>query len=355
MNPPQRSQHGPVQVALLGCGRQGQNHLRALHTLAPETVAVTALCDVNPVRLDEAAALFPEAATFSDYRAALSTARPDLAIIATMANSHAEIAMHAFREGAHVLCEKPFTLSATEAEQVLQCAAEHHRHVQLGTNMRYMPGAQYLQRLVASGAVGEPLACRVWGQHHSPPLWTANCDVTLTGGGVLASTMIHGLDLAIWVTGSPAPVAVTASAARAFPRKRSSSVSAELAQRYTVEDLLTAFVRFDNGCSFLLEGNWCSELRDSHGFELVTSAATLVSTPLTVMVDRDGDIQDETPADLGSDNWFESIRTQDAQIVEWVRDGSPWSMQTPQELYNLQRVVDACYESARVGREVRLA
>jgi predicted dehydrogenase len=343
-----------VKVALLGCGKQGQNHMRALQALAPETAIVTALCDVNPARVNEAAALFPQAATFSDYRAAISTAPPDLVIIATMANSHAEIAMHALREGANVLCEKPFTLSAAEAEQVLQCAAAHDRQVQLGTNMRYMPSAQYLHQLVASGEVGEPLSCRVWGQHHTPPLWTANCDIALTGGGVLASTMIHGLDLAIWVTGSPAPVSVTASAARTFPRKRSSNVSAELAQRYTVEDLLTAFVRFDNGCTFLLEGNWCSELHDSHGFELVTSAATLVNTPFTVMVDRAGAIQDETPADLGSDDWFESIKMQDTQAVERLRDGVPWSMQTPQELYNLQRLVDACYESARSGREVRL-
>lgn len=349
------SKHSPVKVALLGCGKQGQNHLRALQTLAHETVEVTALCDNNPVRLDESAALFPEAATFSDYQTALSTAQPDLAIIATMPNTHAEIAVYALENGAHVLCEKPFALSAAEVEQVLTCAARHNRHVQLGTNMRYMPSSQYLRRLVTSGEVGVPLSCRVWGQHHSPPLWTANCDVTLTGGGVLACTMIHGLDLAIWVTGSPAPVSVTASAARAFPRKRGSKVSAELAQRYSVEDLLTAFVRFDNGCVFLLEGNWCSELRDSHGFELVTSAATLVNTPFTVMVDRDGEIHDETPANISSDDWFESVKQQDGEVVGWIRDGLPWTMQTPQELYNLQRIVDACYESARSGREVRLA
>lgn len=355
MNLSQRSQNGSVKVALLGCGKQGQSHMRALQTIAPETAIVTALCDINPARLNEAAELFPEAATFSDYQTALSTALPDLAIIATMANSHAEIAMAALREGASVLCEKPFTLSAAEAEQVLQCAADNARQVQLGTNMRYMASSQYLQQLVASGDVGEPLSCRVWGQHHTPPLWTANCDVTLTGGGVLASTMIHGLDLAIWVTGSPAPVSVTAAAARAFPRKRRSNVSDELAQRYTVEDLLTAFVRFDNGCSFLLEGNWCSELHDSHGFELVTSAATLMNTPFTVMVDRDGAIQNETPADLDDDTWFESVRKQDTEAIERLRDGVPWSMQTPQELYNLQRIVDACYESARSGREVRLA
>ncbi len=348
------SKHAPVKVALLGCGKQGQNHLRALQTLAPETVAMTALCDNNPARLDEAAALFPEAATFSDYQTALSTAQPDLAIIATMPNSHAEIATYAIREGANVLCEKPFALSAAEVEQVLACAARYNRQVQLGTNMRYMSSSQYIRQLVTSGEVGAPLSCRVWGQHHSPPLWTANCDATLTGGGVLACTMIHGLDLAIWVTGSPAPVSVTASAARAFPRKRSSKVSAELAQRYSVEDLLTAFVRFDNGCTFLLEGNWCSELHDSHGFELVTSAATLVNTPFTIMVDRDGEIRDETPSNLSSDNWLESLRNQDAQIIEWLRDGAPWSMQTPQELYNLQRIVDASYELARSGREVRL-
>ncbi len=37
-----------------------------------------------------------------------------------------------------------------------------------------------------------------------------------------------------------------------------------------------------------------------------------------------------------------------------LRAGEPWDMQDARQLLNLQKVVDACYESARMGREVVL-
>ena len=97
---------------MIGCGVQGTNHSRILQGLGPELVEVAALCDSNPQRLSEAASSWPKARTA--YREALDAADLDLVIIATMPNTHAEIAISAMESGAAVLCEKPFTLSVQE-------------------------------------------------------------------------------------------------------------------------------------------------------------------------------------------------------------------------------------------------
>jgi predicted dehydrogenase len=199
----------PIRVAMIGCGVQGTNHSRILQGLGPELVEVAALCDSSPQRLSEAASSWPKARTASNYREALDAADLDLVIIATMPNTHAEIAISAMESGAAVLCEKPFTLSVQEAVAVLEASDRTGRQVQLGTNMRYMPECRFLRDIVASGDVGNVVACKTWGCHFSPPVWGPHYRRELAGGRVLASTQVHALDLSMWVGGLPNPVAVS--------------------------------------------------------------------------------------------------------------------------------------------------
>lgn len=151
--------------------------------MGAELVEVAALCDSSPQRLSEASSTWPGASTADDYRQALDSGDFDLAIVATMPNTHAEIAIAAMERGASVLCEKPFTLSVQEAEAVFEAAGRTGRQVQLGTNMRYMPECRYLRNTVASGEVGSVVACKTWGCHFSPPVWGPHYRRRLAGCG----------------------------------------------------------------------------------------------------------------------------------------------------------------------------
>ena len=102
-----------------------------------------------------------------------------------------------------------------------------------------------------------------------------------------------------------------------------------------------------------MEGNWCSEKTTSTALELTTTRATVTGEPFAVKVDVEGEIVDQTPQ-LDGDDWSQSVHTQDATIIAQLRAGEPWDMQDARQLLNLQKVVDACYESARTGREVVL-
>jgi predicted dehydrogenase len=48
------------------------------------------------------------------------------------------------------------------------------------------------------------------------------------------------------------------------------------------------------------------------------------------------------------------VQTQDAALIDSLLGGERWQLQDARQLLNLQKVIDACYESARTGREVYL-
>ncbi|MBI2502998.1 MAG: Gfo/Idh/MocA family oxidoreductase [Candidatus Latescibacteria bacterium] len=373
----------PVCVGVVGCGTIAQFHFQAVKELGEDTAALVALCDLREERLEQAHQLWPAARLAREVRELMAPGDLDLVIVGTMPHTHASIAIAALEGGAHVLCEKPFAMNAAEGQAILDAAAGAGRQFQLCTNLRYLPTSQYLRELVNSGSVGIPLLCKIWSYHLNPPWWAPHYHRSTSGGGVLASTLIHALDQAIWVSGCPNPLSVQAVARRVFPEKRGPLATGEVRARYDVEDLLSGFVRFDNGMVATLEGNWCYERGDSIGFELVTTQATLSSVPFGVLVDKGGKVVDQTPELAGAEfarrafwhltdqvepgkplevadteliaAWTRSICAQDADAIQRLIQGRPWELQNRRQLLNLQRLIDGCYESAQLGRPVELA
>ena len=346
--------HRAVRVGMIGCGTQANVHFAGIEALGAAQATVAAVCDLDDDRLAAACQRWPEARATQDYRAMLAPGDLDLVIVATMPNTHEAMSLASLDAGACVLCEKPFMMNVAQAEAVLAKAAKTGLQVQLGTNMRYMPSSRYLRDLVQTGAIGTPVFAKAWGCHHDPPVWGPHYHLATSGGGVLASTLVHTLDLVMWVGGSPNPLTVSAATRRLFPGKRGPKIDAAIHARYDAEDLISALVRFDNGTFYSLEGNWCSEGTDFHSFELTTTRGTITGAPFAVKVDVQGAIVDQTPQLDSDDDWFQSVHTQDAALIAQLRAGEPWAMQDARQLLNLQKVVDACYESARIGREVVL-
>jgi predicted dehydrogenase len=78
------------------------------------------------------------------------------AIYISLPNSlHTEWTVRALKAGKHVLCEKPFTRSASEAEYAFELAASSGMVLTEGLMYRHHPQTQMLKDIVDSGRLGE--------------------------------------------------------------------------------------------------------------------------------------------------------------------------------------------------------
>ena len=111
-----------MRVGLIGFGKMGRHHLKAITASGVGTVVGVA----DPAAsADELAEVLPPGAIVVRSAAELlDQARPDVVHIVTPPATHAELAIEAIRAGCHVYVEKPFTPTAPEAARVLTLAAE---------------------------------------------------------------------------------------------------------------------------------------------------------------------------------------------------------------------------------------
>ena len=116
------SANSPLRVGLIGFGKMGRHHLKAIAASGRATVVGVADPAASAEELSE---LLPATAVVVASAAELfAKARPDVVHIVTPPASHAELALQAIAAGCHVYVEKPFTPTAAEAEQILTRAAE---------------------------------------------------------------------------------------------------------------------------------------------------------------------------------------------------------------------------------------
>ncbi len=117
-------------------------------------VSVVGVAARDPDRAAEFARRHRIPRIFGDYEALL--ADPDIeAVYNPLPNGlHGRWTLAAIAAGKHVLCEKPFTANAAEAETVAVAAAAAGTVVMEAFHYRYHPLAQRCQAIVASGELG---------------------------------------------------------------------------------------------------------------------------------------------------------------------------------------------------------
>lgn len=145
-----------IRTLIVGAGR-GRAHLRSLRAL-PERYAVAGVVDLDAARLRQLCAeegLAPELA-YGSLDAALDAAACDAVVVATWARTHEELVEQALAAGAHVLVEKPFTLTAASARRLLALAAQRARKIAVVQQWRYLPGQRTVRRLLRERRWGRP-------------------------------------------------------------------------------------------------------------------------------------------------------------------------------------------------------
>lgn len=128
----------------------------------------------------------------------------DVVDICTPTPSHADIVHKALNAGLHVLCEKPLTLDAGEAEELLQHAREARLLLYPAHVVRFFPQYEVLHRAVNAGHVGK-LAVLRFSRAGSLPVQPWFSDDSQSGG-LIMDQMIHDIDQALWLAGPASSV-----------------------------------------------------------------------------------------------------------------------------------------------------
>src|SRR5438445_251026 len=106
-------------VGVIGLGF-GRSHIPAFQAHGCRVVAV---CQRDRAHAQEIAGKYGIEGVFERWEDLLEKARPEIVAVATPPHLHKPIALAAFAQGAHVLCEKPIARTAAEGREILDAAA----------------------------------------------------------------------------------------------------------------------------------------------------------------------------------------------------------------------------------------
>jgi len=142
-----------VRWGILGTGKIARAFATALKDVPGAILAGVASRSQD--KADAFAREFGAQAAFGSYEALVEARGIDLVYVATPHPQHAGNALLALRAGKGVLVEKPFAMNLREAEQVVTLARTRRLFLMEAMWTRYLPGFQEVQRIVASGEIGE--------------------------------------------------------------------------------------------------------------------------------------------------------------------------------------------------------
>lgn len=347
-----------VKIAIIGCGNIAESHINAYKK--NPNAEVVAICDIN----EKALGLFGDRhgidRRYTSVEELLAKETElDAADVCTWNCNHAKCSIAASKAGLHVLCEKPMATSAEEAEEMLAAAKEAGKLLMVEFSMRFGNNALITKDYIDKGFMGDIYYTKATylRDKGTPGGWFR--DKERSGGGTLLDIGVHVLDLTRYFMGNPKPVSVYAATydklgplgnvKNAFGWMPLDSKDSDPCN---VEDLAIAMIRYENGAVTMLETSYSlysEPVTACQVFGTKGGASCAEGKPLKfytqtndLMVEVNPKINAYTEATSAYDNFIDCIEN-GAECLAPAEDGVV-----------IMKLLDAIYESAKLGREVVL-
>lgn len=188
-----------IQVGVGGWGRDWAKLLVREAGLAQVVAYVDLLPDML-VQLQSDVGITAETC-FPSLEAALERTDAEAVLVTTSLGSHAAVARAALAAGKHVLVEKPFVPSVSEAQQLVDEADAAGRVLMVSQNYRFFPGAQAAATLVREGVLGVPHAVSIQFRKYANTAPRGNHRHYTLHHPLLLDMAIHHFDLMRFVLG----------------------------------------------------------------------------------------------------------------------------------------------------------
>ncbi len=267
-----------LRIGLIGTGFMGKAHVFGF-TSAPRVFELPydperhTVADIADAAAERARVTLGFAHATSDWRTIMANPEIDLVSITAPNALHKEMSLAAIAARKHVYCEKPLAPLAIDALEMTEATEEKGIKTQVGFNYLCNPMLALAREMIAAGELGEIRGYR--GIHCEDYMADASGAFTFrhdpAGGGALADIGSHALATAEFLCGPVTRVmgdCVTMIASRVDAKGNTRAVE--------VDDVGRAFLRFENGATGSIEGNWIATGRKmQHDFEVYGTKGAL--------------------------------------------------------------------------------
>ncbi|MEO7143063.1 MAG: Gfo/Idh/MocA family oxidoreductase [Bryobacteraceae bacterium] len=144
-----------LKTAIFGTGFMGKVHTEAIRRLGNVEVVGVAAHTLQEAQAFADAVGIPRAT--ADYRTLLADPEIDAVHVCTPNALHYPISKAALEAGKNVLCEKPLTMTAADAADLVALAAKTQLANCVNHNLRFYPLVQQIRSMIAAGELGEIL------------------------------------------------------------------------------------------------------------------------------------------------------------------------------------------------------
>jgi predicted dehydrogenase len=343
---------GKVKWAVIGSGGIARRRTIPEGIVPAENAELVAVYDVNAEANAEVAKEFGAKAVGSLEE--LLAAEADAVYVATPANVHYEQVLACAKAGKHVLCEKPLGMTVKEAKKMIKACEDAGVVLGTGFMMRFLAQHQALLKMIQDGKLGRLTYGRAQLSCWYPPMGAWRQDPALGGGGSLMDMGGHCIDLLEMLFG------------------RLSKVSCFInntVHDYKSEDSATAMLFFENGelatvdTFFCIPDNSSKNVLEVYGSKgSVLAKGTIGQGEAGEMVaylESDGkeyDAHQARAAGEGESINPEPVNTYKAEIEEF--SAAVIEKREPSNSAALglasQKVLAACYESAKTGKVIEI-
>lgn len=200
----------PVDIALVGCGRVSQKHMRAIEAL-DDQLRVVGTVDPDPEARRRACCAL-DTPGFENLESLLAACDVDLVSLATPTGLHPHQAVRAAEAGAHVLTEKPLGTSFDDARSMVRRVDEMNRRLFVVKQLRHHPLFLAVRDAVRRGRFGRlhTVGLQIfWTRpqsYYDSAQWRGTRKLD---GGALMNQASHYVDLLDWMFGPVARVHAT--------------------------------------------------------------------------------------------------------------------------------------------------
>jgi predicted dehydrogenase len=277
----------------------------------------------------------------------------DAVYIATPAGVHAEQVRACAEASKHVLCEKPLGMTVAEAEGMIDLCRQ--RQVKLGCAfmMRFVAQHQEALRLIKEDRLGRPVYARAQLSCWYPPIEGAwRQDPATGGGGALIDMGGHCIDLLEMFFGRI---------------KRVSCFINNSVHNYKSEDSATVMLFFENGALATVDTFFCiPDNSIKNVLELYGSKGSILAQGtigqgaagrMATFLEQHGKEYDSQQVRIAAEGIAiepEPVNTYQAEIEEFSQAilNNRETVISGELGLRSQKILTACYESARLGKVI---